>query len=184
MSNATQTDIFWSIKSFLEKSVRNRQVCDFIDFCALALGEVIGEEISHHIRLLRTFVVQNIFCEYFRIAREAPDAGNPAWAYVLPCLRAVSEIYPSVWNSLVAENICGLEALVDDLISLMIAMHGMLDIISETRRGNGALSVTVSARIYDFAIFAEHVEFYLRDGIHVGGKFLRRTHLIIQEPSS
>jgi len=38
-SNGTQMDIFWSVKSFLEKTVRNNRQRDFLDFCVGAFCE-------------------------------------------------------------------------------------------------------------------------------------------------
>lgn len=161
-SNATQIDIFWSIKTFLEKSVQSTRVQDFIEFCVLALCE--GDEgIGDHITLLRTFVVRDIFCEYFRIAREAPDLGNPAWGYILPCFTAAREVYACEWESLVRENVVGLQNFVDDLLRLMFVMYGVTELIAGQGQEGGGLFSAVCAMTFDFVIFVDHVVFYMKD---------------------
>jgi hypothetical protein len=169
-SNATQTDIFWSIKSFLEKSVRNNREWDFVEFCALALCEDKEEAVGDHITLLRTFVVQDIFCEYLRIVREGPDVGNPAWAYVLPCLAAVREIYACVWESMVRDDINGLKGFMEDLTALMLAMQGVLELIAyQNAQLVDGLYLAITAKIFDFGIFVGHVVFYTEDLLSIRG---------------
>lgn len=167
-SYATRTDVFWSVKSFLERSVRNSRERDFVEFCVLALCE--GDEaIGDHVGLLRTFVVQDIFCEYFRVAREAPDLGNPAWGYVLPCLIAIREVYACVWEFMAQENIAGLRALMADLSKLMFAMYGIVELLQgQLQRHDHGLYNLVCARIFDFVIFVDHVVFYTKT-LLVGG---------------
>ena len=167
-SNATQTDIFWGIKSFLERSVRNHQEWDFIEFCMLAFYEEGDGYDNCHVRLLRSFVVQEIFCEYLRIAKEMPEMSNPVWSYVLPSLTAVREVYACVWESMLAENILALDAFVADLISVLISMYGILDIVCQLESIDGELYSTVSARIFDFAILADHVAFHLNETSAIG----------------
>jgi hypothetical protein len=169
-SNATQTDIFWSIKSFLEKSVRNNREWDFVEFCVLTLCEDKDEAVGDHIALLRTFVVQHIFCEYLRIAREAPDTENPAWAYVLPCLAAVRETYACVWESMVRDDISGLKNFMEDLTALMVAMQRVLELIAyQNAQLVDVLYVAITAKIFDFGILVGHVVFYTNDLIPIRG---------------
>jgi hypothetical protein len=169
-SNATQTDIFWSIKSFLEKSVRNNREWDFVEFCVLALCEDKEEAVGDHITLLRTFVVQDIFCEYLRTAREGPDVGNPAWAYVLPCLAAVREIYACAWESMVRDDINGLKCFMDDLTALMLAMQRVLKLIAyQNAQLADGLYLAITAKILDFGIFVGHVVFYTGDLVPIRG---------------
>ena len=168
-SNATQTDIFWSIKSFLEKSVRNSRERDFVEFCVLALCEG-NERLGDRVTTLRTFVVQDIFCEYFRMVKEAPDMGNPAWAYILPCLTVVREIHATEWESMLRENIAGLKVFLVELIRLMLVMYGVAVLIAaqSQQRTEGLYSV-VCARTFDFVIFVDHVGFYTKDIIELKG---------------
>ena len=170
--NATQSDIFWSIKSFLERSVRNHQEGDFVEFCVLAMCEAGDETIAPHVGLLRSFVVQEIFCEYLRMAAEAPEMSNPVWSYVLLCLRAVREVYSCLWDAIVAENISGLKGLVDELISLMLAVCGLMDIIYEVCNVDGAVYTAFCSRCLDFALLVDHVAFHLTGIPAVSGMFL------------
>jgi hypothetical protein len=168
-SNATQIDIFWSIKSNLEKSMQNARERDFVEFCVLALCEGEGE-LGDHVGVLRTFVVQDVICEYLRAAREAPDAGNPAWGYILPCLTAVREIYSCVWESMVSENIDGFKALLDDLFGLMLAMHGIAELVAgQVQRQQHGLYFIVCARTLDFVILVEHIVYFSKDLVEITG---------------
>ena len=162
-SNATQTDVFWSIKGFLEKSIRNSREREFVEFCVLALCE--GDEaLGDHVATLRTFVVRDIFCEYFRIAMEAPDVGNSAWGYILPCLTAVRELYACEFESILREDVLGLKVFMDDLINLMLAVHGVMELIAgQGPLAAGNLYSVVCARTFDFVIFVDHVVFYTKD---------------------
>ena len=168
-SNATQTDVFWSIKSFLEKSVRNSREREFVEFCVLALGE--GDEaLGDRVTTLRIFVVRDIFCEYFRIAREAPDVGNPAWGYILPCLTAVRELYACEWESMLREDVLGLKVFLEDLIRLMLAIYGVTELIAgQDHLAVGSLYSVVCARMFDFVIFVDHVVFYTKDIVELQG---------------
>jgi hypothetical protein len=175
-SNATRTDIFWSIKSSLEKSVRSNREWEFVEFCVLALCEDKEEAVGDHVGLLRTFVVHEIFCEYLKIAKEAPDVGNPVWVYVLPCLAAIREIYACVWESLVREDTVGLGRFTEDLMVVMLAMQGILDLVDyRNPQSNDSVYLAVTAKIFDFGIFVDHVAFYIQDLTQIKG-------IKIQEP--
>lgn len=165
-SNATQADIFWSIKSLLEKSVQNAQEREFIEFCVLAFCDT-DEILGDHVALLRKFVVEEIFCEYLRIARRAPDIGNRAWGYILPCLTAAREIYACMWESIVREDAVGLRTFVDELAGLTCVMYGITELVAGEQR-EGLFSV-VCAKIFDFAVFVDHVAFYLTDIKEISG---------------
>ena len=168
-SNATQTDIFWSIKSLLEKSVRNSREQEFVEFCVLALSEG-DEELTDHVATLRRFVVHDIFCEYFRMVIEAPDVGNSAWGYILPCLTAVRELYAYEWESMLREDVLGLKVFMDDLIKLMFAIHGATElIVGQGQLVAGSLYSVVCARAFDFVIFVDHVVFYTKDVVELRG---------------
>lgn len=177
-SNATQTEAFWSIKSFLEKSVRNSREREFVEFCILALCEG-DEELLDHIATLRTFVIYDIFCEYFRIAIEAPDVGNSAWGYVLPCLTVVRELYACEFESMSREDVLRLKIFMDDLIILMLTIHGVTELIADQCQvATGSLYSVVCARMFDFVIFVDHVVFYTKDIVELRG-MNRSRHLII-----
>ena len=168
-SNATQTELFWSIKTILEKSIRNNQAWNFVEFCVLALCES-DETLEDHVTLLRTFVVRDIFCEYFRIAREAPDVGNPVWGYILPCLTAVREIYACVWESMLRENIVRIKRFMDDVMRLIVVMYGVIELIaSQGHRQGGGLYSVICAMTYDFVILVDHVVFYTKDILELRG---------------
>jgi len=173
-SNATQIDVFWAVKSFLEKSVRNSKEREFVEFCVLALCEG-DERLGDHVLILRKFVVRDIFCEYFRIVREAPDLGNPGWGYILPCLIAVREVYACVWETILRENVVGLQILMDDLMRLMLVMYGVVEFIGgEGQRQEGGLYPIVCARVFDFVIFVDHVVFYSKEVVEIQGMHSQR----------
>src|SRR5436305_1876437 len=162
-SNATQIDIFWSIKSFLEKSVRNSKEMEFREFCVFAFCET-DEGLGDHVLYLRTFVIQDIFCEYFRIVTEVPDLGNAGWGYILPCLIAIREIYACMWEGMLSENLVGLQAMMEDLLRLMLVMYGVAELIAgQAQRQQDGLYSFVCGRIYDFIIFVDHVIFFSKD---------------------
>jgi hypothetical protein len=168
-SNATQTDVFWSIKGFLEKSIRNSREREFVEFCVLALCES-DEALADHVATLRTFVVRDIFCEYFRIAMEAPDVGNSAWGYILPCLTAVRELYACEFGSILREDVLGLKVFMDDLINLMLVVHGVMELIAgQGQLAAGNLYSVVCVRTFDFVIFVDHVVFYTKDIVELRG---------------
>ena len=168
-SNATQTDVFWSIKTFLEKSVRNGRESEFMEFCILALCE--GDEgLAEHVALLRTFVVNDIFCEYFRIVKGAPEMANPAWGYILPSLMAVRQVYASLWETMLKENFVRLEAFLFDLSRLMLVTFGIIELIAgHVERHEGGLYSLVCARIFDFVILVDHVVYYTKDIVGLRG---------------
>ena len=170
-SHATQTDLFWGVKSFLEKCLQTGREVEFVEFCVLALSE--GDEtVGDHVAGLRKFVVRDIFCEYLRIVKEAPELQNPGWVYVLACLRTVREVYTSVWETMVRENISGLTAFMEDLWELMLGMCGIADIvIGQAQRQVCGLYSLVCARIFDFVILVEHVIFFGRDIIQIQGTY-------------
>lgn len=170
-SHATQIDVFWGVKSFLEKCAQSDREMEFVDFCVLSLCE--GDEmVDDHVTGLRRFVVRDIFCEYLRIVKEAPELGNPAWGYVMPLLRAVREVYACVWESLVRSNISGLEGLMEDLWELMVAMRGVTDVIAgQAQRQEGGLYRMVCARMFDIVILVDHIVFYTKEITQVQGQF-------------
>jgi hypothetical protein len=158
----TQTEIFWSVKSFLEKAARNGLEGEFIGFMVLALGEG-NEGLGDHVAFLRTFVVQGIFCEFLQIAGDTPDIGNPIWVYLVPCLAAIREVYAFVWDSIVREDVDGVEMLLDDLLEITLAMQRISEgVTSRVRREEGGLYSVVCARIFDFIILVDHIVFYLK----------------------
>jgi hypothetical protein len=164
-SNGTQMEVFWIIKSFLEKAVQNSREQDFVEFCVLAMCEG-DESLGDHVGLLRTFVMKDIFCEYFRIAREGPEVGNQSWGYILPVSMVLREIYAYVWESMLRDNIVGLKAFINDLLRLSVAMYGLVEVIAGQ---DGELYSVICARTYDFIIFVEHVAFYTKDIIELEG---------------
>jgi len=170
-SHATQTDVFWGVKSFLEKCVHGGREGEFVEFCVVAMCE--GDEmVEDHVTGLRRFVVRDIFCEYMRIVKEAPESANPAWGYVLPLLRAVREVYASVWESMVRENVNGLLGMMEDLRDLMMAMRGIMDIVAgQAQRQDGGLYVIVCARIFDFVLLVDHIVFYTVEVKQIQGQF-------------
>jgi hypothetical protein len=168
-SHATQTDVFWGVKSFLEKCVQSGREGEFVEFCVLALCE--GDEmVGDHVAELRRFVVRDIFCEYLRIVKEAPDLGNPGWGYVLVCLRAVREVYACVWEVMVRENIAGLKAFREDSWDVMIVMCGIADIVAgQAQHQEGGLYYVACARIFDFVTLVDHIVFYTKDILQIRG---------------
>jgi len=178
-SHATQTDVFWGVKSFLEKCVQSAKEGEFVEFCVLALCE--GDEtVGDHVAGLRMFVVRNIFCEYLRIVKEAPELGNPGWGYGLVCLRSVREVYACVWEAMVQENVSGLQAFMEDLWEMMIVMYGITDIIAgQAQRQEGGLYSIVCARIFDFVILVDHIVFYTKDVLQIRGisLFAKTSHV-------
>jgi len=177
-SNGTQSDIFWSIKSFLERSVRNNQIGDFVEFCVLAMCEEDDESIAQHVRLLRSFVMRDIFCEYLKIARETPEINNPVWNYVIPSLRAAREVYSCVWETMIAENTAALNNLVSDMVTLMLGVYAVLDIIYDPRNMDVGPYLSVCCRIFDFVVLVDHIAFYLTGIPGVCGTFTLRNNLI------
>jgi len=182
-SHATQTDLFWWFKSFLEKCVQSGKEGEFVEFCVLALCE--GDEtVGDHVAELRGFVVREIFGEYLRIVKEAPELGNPGWGYGLVCLRAVREIYACGWESMFRENIAGLKAYLEDLWDLLVVMCGIADIVAgQAQRQEGGLYSVVCARIFDFVILVDHVVFYTKDIVQIRGNFSSVTNSNVQKPS-
>ena len=180
-SNATQTEMFWSIKSFLEKSVRNSRLQEFVEFCVSAFCEG-DENLGDTVAQLRRFVVGEIFCEYLRIARRAPDLANPAWGYVLPCVSALREIYACVWESMVREDVDGLKAFIDDLVRLLFVMHGVTELIGDQvqRQARGLYSV-ICSKIFDFVMFVDHVTFYTSEVTEISGLQCTDISLIVQK---
>jgi len=163
-SNGTQMDIFWSVKSFLEKTVRNNRQRDFLDFCVGAFCEGTEDGLGTHVEALRTFVMQDIICEYFRLVTEAPEITNPTWGYVLPCLAAVREIYAYRWEGLTRENIEGLKGFTGELFRISVAMHAMLSVLAyQLDEHEDGPYVSVCAGVFDFIIFVKHVLFFLKN---------------------
>ena len=159
-SNATQMEVFWNIKSFLEKCVQNAREEDFVKFVVLALCES-DETVGNHVGLLRNFAIRDIFCEYLGIAREAPDTGNPAFGYIIPWLRAVREIYSCVWQFVDGANVATLKNLMFDLLVLVVAMYNLAELLAgQVERFQQEFYSVVWCRILDFIIFVDHVVFY------------------------
>jgi hypothetical protein len=162
-SNATQSDIFWSIKSFLERSVTNNRIGEFVEFCVLAMCDEGDQSIAQHVRWLRSFVTREIFCEYMRIAREAPEMNNPVWTYVIACLTAVREVYLCVWETITAEDVFAINLLVEDTTAVVSAIFGVVDIIYESANMEVGLYRTACARMFDFLILADHIAYNLTE---------------------
>jgi hypothetical protein len=169
-SNGTQTDIFWSVKSFLEKTAGNQRSQDFVDYCVTAFCEGTEDFMGDHVATLRLFVMQDIVCEYFRIADEAPEITNPAWSYVLPCLAALREVYASIWEQLTRENIAGLRVFVEELLHMMFAMHAMASVVAyQLNDYVCGPYLGVCLRVFDFVLFVDHVLFFLKDVTYIQG---------------
>lgn len=179
-SNGTQTDIFWSVKSFLERAVRNNRPRDFVDFCVTAFCEGNEDALGDHVSALRTFVLQDVVCEYFRIAAEAPEITNSAWGYVLPCLAALREVYADIWKGLTRENTAGLRDFVEELSHMMLAMHAMAGVIAyQLDEYMGGPYLAVCLRVFDFVLFVTHVLFFLKDVTHIQGSDNYSRHLTL-----
>ena len=171
LTNATKTEIFWSIKCFLEKSVTNHREHEFVEFVVTAVCS--EEQIGDHIVLLRRFVVHEIFMEYFIAARENPEIGNPVWSYILPCLSAVRSIYSTVWGSLVADDLRELKVFAEDLIALMVSLYEIMQIIHGQTSYGGLYSV-VGARILDISILVAHTAYFIRDWVSDDAQIMER----------
>ena len=97
------------------------------------------------------------------------DVGNPVWGYVVTSLVAVREVCASVWEMTTKDG-DGLEILLDDLLALMVVMHGVSERFAEhVRRGEGGLYSVVCARIFDFVVLVDHVVFYVKQEVQLRG---------------
>jgi hypothetical protein len=177
-SHGTQSDIFWSVKTYLERAVQNSREEEFVEFMVLALGE--GEGVGDHVRL-RRFVVGDMFCEYFRLAREMPIAESAVWGYVVPISRCVRDVFASLWETMTREDVAGLADLLDLLGRLSIAMFRVAEIVLDQARVGQAPYTLVCARIFDFMIFVDHVLFYTNDFPGLAGPFPSLGHSDIRQ---
>lgn len=177
-SNGTQMDIFWSIKSFLEKSVRNNRQRDFVGFCVTSFCEGNEDRLGDHVAALRMFVMQDIVSEYFRLATEAPEITNPAWGYVLPCLAAVREVYVCIWDGLTRDNVRELKGFMEEILGMLLVMHAMLAVIAyQLDEHEFDPYMGTAAGVFDFVIFVNHMLFFLKDVTHVQGTDILENHL-------
>jgi hypothetical protein len=170
-SHAIQTQIFWNVKSFLERAVQNSREDEFVEFTVLALGEEDGGGVGDHVRFLRRFVVEDMFCEYFRLARENPSSDSPVWGYVVPISRCVRKVFGCLWETMARENVDAIVDFVDLLVKLSMAMFGVVEIIWDQARLGRIPYIIVCARTFDFMIFVDHVQFYCKDIPALAGTF-------------
>lgn len=177
-SNGTQADLFWSVKSFLEKTVRNGRQEDFVEFCELALEMDTNVDLNDHVVALRTFIVEGMFCEYLRMAAEVPEVGNPVWSYVLPCLMAARDIYGASWKRAIRDDELGLRRFVDELTEFMIAMQSTAVIAAgQVRLGDCALYSLVCGWIFDFVVLVENVVWSLNTRTALSGMSFHSIYL-------
>jgi len=169
-SHATQIDIFWSVKSFLERAIQTSQEEEFVEFMVLGLGGTDGS-VGDHVRYLRRYVVGDMFCEYFKFARENPGCDSPVWGYVVPISRCVREVFVNLWEAMTRENIDAIIDFADLLSKVSLAMFGVVEIILDQAQMGQAPFTIVCARMFDFMIFVDHVLFYAKDIPGLAGTF-------------
>ena len=133
-----------------------------MEFMVLALGQTDGG-VGDHVRYLRRYVVGDIFCEYFKLARESPGCDSPVWGYVVPISRCVREVFVNLWETMTTENIDAIIDFVDLLSKVSLVMFGVVEIILDQAQMGQAPFTIVCARIFDFMIFLDHVLFYAKD---------------------
>ena len=141
----------------------DKAICQFDD------DDDVGDEKKS--MEFRSFIIRSVFSEFLRpiMSTSQFDRTNPGYIWSIPIVSTLHYVFRSMWNQISTTDL--LQQFCRDLAGILDILTSLAERIKSATIYDSAVQLSITAKLYDFAIFVIHVSRCLRRNVTFAGKY-------------
>ena len=168
---STRSKVLAFVAVYLQEALvegRTDKLVALFDKAICQFDDDVGDE--NRSMEFRSFIIRSIFSEFLRpiMSTSQFDRTNPGYLWSIPIASTVHYIFRSMWNNISTIDL--LQQFCRDFTGILDILTSLAERIKSATIYDSAVQLSITAKLYDFALFVIHVNRCLSSNVPFAGK--------------